>query len=617
MLSLLLLAAVLMSGAAGRGFGVAGAATEAAVAPAPVSGHVQPRVLGLGEVWRVSAQDEASESGAAEATCDVRGIVEAPAEGATVPAGPLTISGWAADIAAPEGTGITEVRISLDADPDQGGVPVAAVYGIDRADVVELLGDERFRPSGFALAWDSSTTTPGRHALYIQVQSACGWTGTTRTVLVSGPTTAGGATPATGAASAAGTPTVATTRPASTPTPAVTSAATLVFPTVALVTATPASAPAAAAPTAALVTATLAPSPTGTIPAPQNVTVAVQPFDGSIHLSWTAPPAMVTAYLIVVNEPDGTQRPIRDVPGSMTRAVVMGLDPRIGYSLSVIPIDAFGRRGTASAPVSTAGAPTATPVPTPTVPPYCTPVPYGPPICPGGFPGAPGYPGAPFPGGMACPPGPMNPFGVPGPGCVPGPFPGGTFQVTATSSGTTATLTWTALPGATSYTVWQGINGQPLAQVQNVGGATTASVPLSIPGAQYVFQVHALGPNNAEIGVSNITPPLVAGTVGAPGVGGPGQPSPARSTVIPAAPTAPSTTGTTITVTVLDINGQPVVGRNVVVTGQGNGAIATPPNLPTDPGGRAVFQVRAGPGPATFIATVDGIPLPPVTITFT
>jgi hypothetical protein len=586
MLSLLLLAAVLMSGAAGRGFGVAGAATEAAVAPAPVSGHVQPRVLGLGEVWRVSAQDETSESGAAEATCDVRGIVEAPAEGATVPAGPLTISGWAADIAAPEGTGITEVRISLDADPDQGGVPVAAVYGIDRADVVELLGDERFRPSGFALAWDSSTTTPGRHALYIQVQSACGWTGTTRTVLVSGPTTAGGATPATGAASAAGTPTVATTRPASTPTPAVTSAATLVFPTVALVTATPASAPAAAAPTAALVTATLAPSPTGTIPAPQNVTVAVQPFDGSIHLSWTAPPAMVTAYHIVVNEPDGTQRPIRDVPGSMTRAVVMGLDPRIGYSLSVVPIDAFGRRGTASAPVSTAGAPTATPVPTPTVPPYCTPVPYGPPICPGGFPGAPGYPGAPFPGGMACPPGPMNPFGVPGPGCVPGPFPGGgTFQVTATSSGTTATLTWTPLPGATSYTVWQGINGQPLAQVQNVGGATTASVPLSIPGAQYVFQVHALGPNNNEIGVSNITPPLVAGTVGVPGVGGPIQLT-ATSNGAMAMLTWTALPGATSYTVWQGLNGQPLaMVQNV--------GVATTAQIPLPTPGQYVFQVRA------------------------
>jgi hypothetical protein len=580
MLSLLLLAAVLMSGAAGRGFGVAGAATEAAVAPAPVSGHVQPRVLGLGEVWRVSAQDETSESGAAEATCDVRGIVEAPAEGATVPAGPLTISGWAADIAAPEGTGITEVRISLDADPDQGGVPVAAVYGIDRADVVELLGDERFRPSGFALAWDSSTTTPGRHALYIQVQSACGWTGTTRTVLVSGPTTAGGATPATGAASAAGTPTVATTRPASTPTPAVTSAATLVFPTVALVTATPASAPAAAAPTAALVTATLAPSPTGTIPAPQNVTVAVQPFDGSIHLSWTAPPAMVTAYQIVVNEPDGTQRPIRDVPGSMTRAVVMGLDPRIGYSLSVVPIDAFGRRGTASAPVSTAGAPTATPVPTPTVPPYCTPVPYGPPICPGGF------PGAPFPGGMACPPGPMNPFGVPGPGCVPGPFPGGgTFQVTATSSGTTATLTWTPLPGATSYTVWQGINGQPLAQVQNVGGATTASVPLSIPGAQYVFQVHALGPNNNEIGVSNITPPLVAGTVGVPGVGGPIQLT-ATSNGAMAMLTWTALPGATSYTVWQGLNGQPLaMVQNV--------GVATTAQIPLPTPGQYVFQVRA------------------------
>ena len=40
----------------------------------------------------------------------------------------------------------------------------------------------------------------------------------------------------------------------------------------------------------------------------------------------------------------------------------------------------------------------------------------------------------------------------------------GTFQVTASqASPTQVTLAWTAVPGATSYTVWQGVNGAPLA----------------------------------------------------------------------------------------------------------------------------------------------------------
>src|SRR5262249_31212209 len=83
-------------------------------------------------------------------------------------------------------TGISEVRIALDANPDQGGVPVSASYGLSRSDIAELLGDDRYTPSGFSLSWDSSSAAPGSHALYIQVRSACGWTGTARRVTVAG-----------------------------------------------------------------------------------------------------------------------------------------------------------------------------------------------------------------------------------------------------------------------------------------------------------------------------------------------------------------------------------------------------------------------------------------------
>ena len=67
----------------------------------------------------------------------MRGVVESPADAATLPLGPLTISGWAADLNSGDGTGISEVRIALDADPDAGGVPVSAQYGGERSDIAE------------------------------------------------------------------------------------------------------------------------------------------------------------------------------------------------------------------------------------------------------------------------------------------------------------------------------------------------------------------------------------------------------------------------------------------------------------------------------------------------
>ena len=61
---------------------------------------------------------------------------------------------------------------------------------------------------------------------------------------------------------------------------------------------------------------------------------------------------MVTEYLVVINEPDGNLRPVRDVPGSQTRVTFPLQDPRIGYSFSVLGIDAFGRRGDQRQPVT-------------------------------------------------------------------------------------------------------------------------------------------------------------------------------------------------------------------------------------------------------------------------
>jgi hypothetical protein len=118
--------------------------------------------------------------------CDVRGAVETPAEQAIVTDRPVVISGWAADVAATTGTGISEVRVALDADPQMGGVPVPALYGWERPDIADLLGTPRLQPSGFALLWDAASVPPVRNTLYIQARSACGWILVTRTVSVIG-----------------------------------------------------------------------------------------------------------------------------------------------------------------------------------------------------------------------------------------------------------------------------------------------------------------------------------------------------------------------------------------------------------------------------------------------
>jgi hypothetical protein len=145
--------------------------------------------------------------------CDVRGTVERPTEDAVVTNQPVIISGWAADISAESGTGISEVRVALDADPDQGGVPVPALYGWQRPDVAELLSAPRFAASGLALSWDATGVAPGRHTLYIQARSACGWITVTRTVLVAGQSVATPASPTPARTTAPGAATPGTTAP--------------------------------------------------------------------------------------------------------------------------------------------------------------------------------------------------------------------------------------------------------------------------------------------------------------------------------------------------------------------------------------------------------------------
>ena len=211
---------------------------------------------------------------------------------------------------------------------------------------------------------------------------------------------------------------------------------------------------------------------------------------------------------------------------------------------------------------------------------------------------------------------------------------GGTFTVTATLAAPgSATITWNPVPMAISYAVYQGVNGTPPTLV-----TTTPSTTINLPliGGSSVFQVHALGVNGVEVGVSNYSQPVQASAWGAQFPGGypynnypypggapysglPSQPSPATSTALVTPNPAPITTTAQLVVNVLDLNRAPVQGRNVVVTSsRGPSDVITPSSSPvTDVNGRVYFNVRGGsPGPASLIVTVDNIPLQPVVINF-
>jgi hypothetical protein len=226
------------------------------------------------------------------------------------------------------------VAVGLDISPEQGGVTVPVHYGLERPEVGEQFGDPRFTPSGFLIEWDTRTAPAGPHPLFIVLDTACGRQVIARNVVVANPSDTvltGGAGAAAGSGTPAPSPTLASAPPTITPVPTATPSpsvaasptpnpATL---TAALTTPTP---PVTSTPTP---TITPLPSPTSSLPPPSNVTIAVSPFRDAVSLSWTPPAAqVVVAYRIVANEADGRQRPLVEVPGNLTTALVRGLDPR-------------------------------------------------------------------------------------------------------------------------------------------------------------------------------------------------------------------------------------------------------------------------------------------------
>ncbi len=120
---------------------------------------------------------------------DPRIKIDSPASNSEV-VGNVTIRGWAADLKASSGPGVTQVHIYLDGTVGGGGTIIAgAEYGIERSDVADAYG-EQFRNSGYTYTWDTSEVSPGKHTLYIYAKSTIsGWNYETREVTVLADTT--------------------------------------------------------------------------------------------------------------------------------------------------------------------------------------------------------------------------------------------------------------------------------------------------------------------------------------------------------------------------------------------------------------------------------------------
>lgn len=125
--------------------------------------------------------DDSPLSGGAES---VQIEVDSVADRAVVQ-GVMSVQGWAIDHAAPDGTGIDHIHVYLDGPAGEGTFLAEASYAIARSDVAQVLGDERFRPAGFAYEWDTAHLSPGQHVLFIYAHSVTsGWSFTSRTVVV-------------------------------------------------------------------------------------------------------------------------------------------------------------------------------------------------------------------------------------------------------------------------------------------------------------------------------------------------------------------------------------------------------------------------------------------------
>ena len=87
----------------------------------------------------------------------------------------LRIGGWSADLSASDGTGIDRVEIYLNGPKDFGKFLGKAEYGIERQDVVNVLGNANYINSGYSLTFNASGLESGtENSIYIYSYSTSG-----------------------------------------------------------------------------------------------------------------------------------------------------------------------------------------------------------------------------------------------------------------------------------------------------------------------------------------------------------------------------------------------------------------------------------------------------------
>ncbi len=135
-------------------------------------------------------------------TCETTITLESPAAGLV--RGKVEVSGWAADPAAIEGSGVSAVQVWLGGPPGEGMLLGDAELGVSRPDLEAV--SPNLAGAGFRYIWDTAAYS-GTATLYIAVATACGvsWVGQEVTVVPATP--AAVASPAArGTPAAAGTP---------------------------------------------------------------------------------------------------------------------------------------------------------------------------------------------------------------------------------------------------------------------------------------------------------------------------------------------------------------------------------------------------------------------------
>jgi TolB protein len=86
----------------------------------------------------------------------------------------VRISGWAADLAVSDSTGINQIEVYLDGPAGFGQKLGAAKYGLERTDVGNAYGNANYNNSGYSFTFDATGLEEGSHKIYVYAFSNSG-----------------------------------------------------------------------------------------------------------------------------------------------------------------------------------------------------------------------------------------------------------------------------------------------------------------------------------------------------------------------------------------------------------------------------------------------------------